>query len=68
MHLFRAKMGRQLSVVDFMQQNLPTRRRNHQSRLLFYALKGQLKPVFGHNIKLSMIPMCSPSQLPHFNI
>ena len=51
MHLFRAKMSRQLSVVDFIQQHLPTRRRHHHSRLIFCALKDQFKPVFGHNMK-----------------
>ena len=68
MHLFRPKMSRQLSVVDLIQQYLPTRRWHHQSRLLFCALKYQFKPVFGHNMKLSMIPMCFLSQLPHFNV
>ena len=68
MHLLRPKMSRQLSVVDLIQQHLPTRRWHHQSRLLFCTLKDQLKSVFGHNMKLSMISTCSPSQLPHFNI
>ena len=61
MHLLRPKMSRQLSVVDLIQQYLPTRRWNHQSRLLFCALKDQFKPVFGHNMKLSMIHMLSKS-------
>ena len=56
MHLLRPKMSRQLSIVDLIQQYLPTRRWHHQSRLLFCALKDQFKPVFGHNMKLSMIP------------
>ena len=68
MHLLRPKMSRQLSVVDLIQQHLPTRRRHHQSRLLFWAFKDQFKSVFGHNMKLSMIPTCSLSQFPHFNI
>ena len=68
MHLFRAKMSRQLGVVDLTQQHLPTKGQHHQSRLLFCALKDQFKPVFGHNMKLRMIPTCSPSQLPHFNV
>ena len=68
MHLLSPKMIRQLIVVDFIQQYLPTRRWHHQSILLFWAFKDQLKSVFGHNMKLSMIPTCSPSQFPHFNI
>ena len=56
MHLFRPKMSRQLSVVDLIQQHLLTRRWQHQSRLLFCAFKDQFKPMFGHNMKLSMIP------------
>ena len=67
MHLFKAKMSRQLSVVDLIQQYLPTRRWHHQSKLLFCALKDQLKSVLGYNMKPSMIPTCSPSQHPHFN-
>ena len=68
MHLFRPKMSRQLSVVDLIQQHLPTKRRHHQSRLLFCAFKDQFKPVFGYNVKLSMIPMSSPSQFAHFSV
>ena len=69
MHLLSPKMSRQLSVVDLIQQHLPTRRQHHQSRLLlFCTFKDQLKSMFGHNMKLSMIPTCSPSQFPHFNI
>ena len=68
MHLFSPKISRQLSVVDLIQQYLPTKRWHHQSRLLFCAFKDQFKSVFGHNMKLSMIPTCSPSQFPHFNI
>ena len=67
MHLFRSKMSKQLSIIDLIQKHLPTRRW-HQSRLLFCAFKDQLKPVFGHNVKLSMIPTSSPSQLAHFII
>ena len=66
MHLFSPKMSRQLSVVDLIQQYLPIRRQHHQSRLLFCTLKDQLKSVFGHNMKLSMIPTSSLSQLAHF--
>ena len=68
MHPLSPKMGRQLSVVDLIQQHLPIRRRHHQSRLLFFTLKDQLKSVFGYNMKLSMISTCSPSQFPHFNV
>ena len=67
MHLLRPKISRQLSIVDLIQQHLTIRRWQHQSRLLFYTLKDQLKSVFGHNMKLSMISTCSLSQLPHFN-
>ena len=56
MHLLSPKMSRQLSVVDLIQQYLLTRRWHHQSRLLFCTFKDQLKSVFGHNMKLSMIP------------
>ena len=68
MHLFRAIMSRQLSVVDLIQQYLPIRGRHHQSRLLFCTLKDQLKSMFGHKMKLSMIYTRSPSQLPHFSV
>ena len=68
MHLFGPKMSRQLSVVDFIQQYLPTRRWHHQSRLLSWAFIYQFKPVFWHNMELSMTPTCSTSQLPHFNV
>ena len=68
MQFFRPKMSRQLSVVDFIQQYLLIRRRHHQSRLLFCAFKDQLKPVFGHNMKLSIIPTSSPSKLAHFSV
>ena len=68
MHLFRAKISRQLSVVDFIQQHLLITIWHHQSKLLFCAPKDQIKPEFGHNMKLSMIPTCSPSQLPHLNV
>ena len=68
MHLFRPKMSRQLSVVDLIQQHLLTGRWHHQSRLLFCAFIDQIKPVFGHNMKLSMTPTCSTSQLPHFSV
>ena len=68
MHLLRPKMSRNISFVELIQQHLLTRRREHQSRLLFCTLKDQLKSVFGHNIKLSMISTCSPSQPPHFNV
>ena len=68
MHLFSPKMSRQLSIVELIQQYLPAKRSHHQSRLLFCTHKDQLKSVLGHNIKLSMIPTCSPIQLPHFNI
>ena len=68
MHLFSPKMSRQLSVVDLIQQYLLTRRRHHKSRLFFCTFKVQLKSVFGHNMKLNMIPMRSLSQFPHFNI
>ena len=68
MHLFRPKMSRQLSVVDLIQQYLPTKRWHHRSRLLFCTLKDQIKSVFGYNMKQSMISTCSPSQIPHFNI
>ena len=68
MYLFRPKMSRQLSIVDLIQQHLLTKRWHHQSRLLFFACKNQFKPVFGHNVKLSMIPMSSPSQLAHFSV
>ena len=68
MHFLRPKMSRQVIVVELIQQHLLTRRWHHQSRLLFYTLKDQLKSVFGHNMKLSMIPTCYPSQLYHFNV
>ena len=68
MHLFRPKISRKLSIVGPILQYLLTRRQYHQSRLLFCTLKNQLKSVFGHNMKLSMIFTCSPSQLPHFNV
>ena len=68
MHLFGPKMSRHLSVVNLIQQYLPTRRWYHQSRLLFYALKVQFKPLFGYNMKLSMIDTCYLSQLPYFNV
>ena len=66
MHLFRPKMSRQLSVVDLIQQHLPTRRWHHQSRLLFCAFIDQIKPVFGYNMKLSMTSTCSTSQVSSF--
>ena len=68
MHLFGPKMSRQLNVVDFIQQHLPTKRWHHQSRLLFWAFIDQFKPVFGYNMELSMTPTCSTSYLPHFNV
>ena len=67
-HLFRAKMSRQLRAVDLIQQNLPTKRQYHKSRLLLYTLHDQLKPMFGYNRKLSMICTCSISQFPHFSV
>ena len=68
MHLFGPKMSRQISVVDFIQQYLPIRRLHHQSKLLFYAFMNQVKPMFGHNMELSMTLTCSTSQFPHFNV
>ena len=68
MHLFRPKMSGQFSIVDFIQQYLLTRKRHHQSRLLFCAFINQIKPVFGHNMKLNMIPTCFLSQLSHFSV
>ena len=68
MHLFNPKMSRQLSVVDLIQQYLPTRRWYHQSRLLLWAFKDKFKAVLGYNMKLSMIPTSSASQLPHFRV
>ena len=65
-NFFSPKMSRQLSVVNLIQQHLLTKRWHHQSRLLFWAFKDQLRSVFGHNMKLSMIPTCSPSQLSSF--
>ena len=66
MHLFGPKISRQLSVVDLIQQHLLIRRWHHQSRLLFCALKNQFKPIFGHNMKLSMIPRALRVKLPSF--
>ena len=60
------KMSRQLRVVDLIQQHLPTRRRHHQSRLLFCTFKDQLKTMFGHNMKLSMIPTSSAESTSSF--
>ena len=68
MHPLRPKIILQLSVVDLIQQHLPTRRRHQQSRLLLYAFKDQFKSVFGYNMKLSMIPTSSANQLPHFRV
>ena len=68
MHLLSPKMSGQISVVDLIQKHLLTRRWHHQSRLLFCTFKDQLKSMFGYNMKLSMIPTCSPSQFSHFNI
>ena len=68
MHLLRPKMSRQISVVDLIQQHLLTRKWHYQSRLIFCAFKDKLKSVFRHNMKLSMIPTSSVSQLPHFRV
>ena len=68
MHLLSPKISRKLSVVGLIKQHLPTKRWHHQSRLLFSAFKDQIKSVFRHNMKLSMISTCSQSQFPHFNV
>ena len=67
-NLFIPKKSRQISVVDFIQQYLPIRKWHHQSRLLLCAFINQLKPVFRYNMELSITPMSSTSQLPHFCI
>ena len=61
-------MRKQLSVVDLIQQHLPIKRWNHLSRLLFCDFIDQTKPIFGHNMKLSMIFTCFMSQLPNFSV
>ena len=68
MHLFGPKMSRKLSIMDFIQQHLLTKRQHHQSRLLFWAFIDEIKSMFRHHMKLSMTPTCLTSQLPHFSI
>ena len=67
-HLFVPKMSGQLSIVDLVQQYLPTWTWHHQSGLLFWAYVYKFKPIFLHNIKLSMITTCLVCQFPHFCI
>ena len=68
MHFLSPKMSRKLSVVDPIQQHLLTRRWYHQLRLFLCVFQYQVKPVFGHNMKLSMIHTSSVCQLPHFRV
>ena len=68
MHLFVPKISRQLSIVDLIQQYLPIWRQHHQSRLLFWAFINKFKPMFRHNMKLSMIAKCPTCQISHFSI